>query len=87
LSNLEADINEWINYQMLFADSVTPFEQALTLVFTDKQSEVPDYDGKQDDKSKILSECERMQDITGCLQRNRGKWNFEKTPFWKMIYG
>ena len=82
---MEQQIMNYLRNQMLFADTFSPFEQALTYIFG-KDGNFKEYEGQEQDKQKILDESASMEDITRVLNKYEGEWNFEKnTPFRKIF--
>jgi hypothetical protein len=79
------EIIQWLNNQMMFADSISPFEIALQLIFTDWNSSDNNYVGKNEDEILILNKCNSLRDINKNYFKYLGNFNFEKTKRWQLL--
>lgn len=73
--------------QSMFGDAMSAGELALQLMFTDWCKSAVDYEGKDEDKAKILSNCKSIEDAYSFLKDNISTWNFENTGLWTTLYG
>jgi|GEM_PF-5209519 len=83
---LEDDIKSFLENQKLLDDEITPFELALQLILGIKKGNET-YEGQEEDKKIIFSECKKMIDISNCLTKYHNIWHFKNTEIWKEMYG
>jgi hypothetical protein len=82
---MEERIIKWLEKQMMFGDNILPHETALQLIFTNWHESSKDYDGKEEDRNRILLNALCLEDVIDILIDN-DDWNFQKTEFWKQLY-